>query len=45
MKPLPKVGAIMWQSVILCFIVRNIYLVFIPSSGTELIERLTFPKW
>ena len=32
-------------SVILWFIMRNIYLVFIPVSGTEILTFLKFPNW
>ena len=34
-----------FDTVILWFIVRNIYLVLVPISGTELLKLLEFPKW
>lgn len=40
---LVRVVLVNWGSVIL-FITKNIYLVFLPVSGTELLKSLEFPK-
>lgn len=38
------VGVLGKGAVMLCFIRRNMYLVYLPVPSTELLKRLEFPK-
>ena len=40
-----KTGIITLTSMILWFIIRNIFSVFVPIPGTELLKPSEFPKW